>query len=336
MSKKLERKVEEQPLLVSVLYENGLAVSEPSLGEVPQILSTLNPQKTLLWQSFKNPSDEFLLNVCKAYGIDTHTSEDIVRAYRRPGVTDYGRFIQIDWMMLRRENKKVIAEEVQIIFGQGFLFTVRRGDGMKSINVRERLKRSPDLIARGSDYVTAEILETITDYYIEVLDELEAEVKTAEQDMMLRGFKEKEVRRLYRLRRDMLRIHMILAPCMEICRRLSVVKTTFIEDDARINYGVVADRLAYCDSLVSSLSDALSFAFETSVMINDIHQTDITKKLASWAAILAVPTAIAGIYGMNFEYMPELKWVWGYPVVLLIMLLICIVLYMRFKKSGWL
>ncbi|WP_051919223.1 magnesium and cobalt transport protein CorA [Basilea psittacipulmonis] len=336
MAKVKARKINDNPVVASVLYTNGKPVSTPDVNDVKDVLSKINPQNTLLWQSFKDPSDEFLKNLCHQYRIDEYLHDDIIRSYQRPVVVDYGQFIMIVFITLRRLNKKIIPEEFKMVFGQGFLFTVRRGDMFNQINVRERLSKTPDLIARGSDYVAAEIIEVVTDFYMEMIDKLESEVKEAERDMMLKGFREKEVRRLYRLRRDMLRIHTILGPSIEICRRLAVVKTNVIEADAHSNYSIVADRLARCDEHVSALSEALQFAFETSVMINDIQQTDITKKLAAWAAILAVPTAIAGIYGMNFEHMPELKWTFGYPLCIVVMLGICASLYYRFRKAGWL
>ena len=127
-----------------------------------------------------------------------------------------------------------------------------------------------------------------------------------------------------------------MAPMIEICRKLAIVNSSIIEKDSRSYFSIVSDRIARIDEQINSLREALAFAFEASLMIGQSHQTDITKKLAAWAAMLAVPTAIAGIYGMNFEFMPELKWEWGYPLVLAVMFGICGTLYWRFKKAGWL
>ena len=151
-------------------------------------------------------------------------------------------------------------------------------------------------------------------------------VEGAEQKLLIRGAKDSDIRRLYRQRRDLLRIHTVVSPLAEICRRLARVEMTAVDEHARPYFGEVADRVLRVDELFNSLREALAFAFEASLMIGQAAQNDTTRKLASWAAILAVPTAIAGIYGMNFEFMPELKSPWGYPVTLGVIVTICSVL----------
>ena len=123
---------------------------------------------------------------------------------------------------------------------------------------------------------------------------------------------------------------------VEICRRLSRVEMAPIDAQARPYFGEVADRVQRIDELINALREALVFAFEASQMMAQAQQNDTTRKLAAWAAILAVPTAIAGIYGMNFEFMPELKWHGGYFVILGVMATICTTLYWRFRRAGWL
>ena len=290
----------------------------------------------LLWTGLKDPSDEELRMTCKNLSFSKLATKEIVKRHYRPKVIDYGDYILIVAVTISRENKKIVYGEMQMIFGQSFILTVRRGEAMTNTPLRKRLEGSPELIARGSDFVVAEILDGLADSYLQLAGSFEVDVEQLEQKMILHGFRESDVRKLYKMRRDLLRVHTSIAPVIEICTRMSVVNLTFVEQDSQGYYRIVADRVARIDDQMNALRESLAFAFEASQMIAQAHQTDITKKLASWAAILAVPTAIAGIYGMNFTNMPELNWTYGYPLIMLLMFLICGLLFRQFRKTGWL
>ena len=290
----------------------------------------------LLWTGLKDPSDEELRMTCKNLSFSRLATKEIVKRHYRPKVIDYGDYILIVAVTISRENKKIVYGEMQMIFGQSFILTVRRGEAMTNTPLRKRLEGSPELIARGSDFVVAEILDGLADSYLALTASFEVDVEQLEQKMILHGFRESDVRKLYKLRRDLLRAHTSIAPVIEICTRMSVVNLVFVEQDSQGYYRIVADRVARIDDQMNALRESLAFAFEASQMIAQANQTDITKKLASWAAILAVPTAIAGIYGMNFTNMPELNWAYGYPLVMLLMFLICGLLFRQFRKTGWL
>lgn len=290
----------------------------------------------LLWTGLKDPTDEELRMTCKNLSFSKMATKEILKRHYRPKVIDYGDYILIVAVTISREGKKIVYGEMQMIFGQSFILTVRRGEAMTNTPVRKRLEGSPELIARGSDFVVAEILDGLADSYLALASKFEADVEQLEQKMILHGFRESDVRKLYKQRRDLLRVHTSIAPVIEICTRMSVVNLAFVEQDSQAYYRIVADRVARIDDQMNALRESLAFAFEASQMIAQAHQTDITKKLASWAAILAVPTAIAGIYGMNFTNMPELDSRYGYPLVMLLMLTICGLLFRQFRKTGWL
>ncbi|WP_306441977.1 magnesium and cobalt transport protein CorA [Pelistega suis] len=290
----------------------------------------------LLWVGLKDPSPDELKKVCKDLSIIDEAAQEILELHRKPKVIDYGNYIQLVAVTITKQNKKLVFGEMQMIFGVGFVLTVRRGGAMTNSSLRERLESCPELIARGSDFVVAEILDVFVDSFSALASRLEVEVNQVEQKMMLRGFRETDIRKLYKQRRDLLRIRTSITPMVEICRKIAVMNSPIIEPDSRAYFTIVSDRIARIDEQIHALHEALAFAFEASLMIGQSHQTDITKKLAAWAAILAVPTAVAGIYGMNFEYMPELQWKFGYPLALGLMGGVCGFLYHKFKKSGWL
>src|SRR5262249_48800270 len=147
---------------------------------------------------------------------------------------------------------------------------------------------------------------------------------------------EPAVDRLYSLRRELLRLRKVVAPLVEVCHRLEHTDEALIEKRMRPFFRDVSDHVRRVQEDIDSLREVLAFAFEASLMAGQAQQNAITRKLAAWAAILAVPTAVAGIYGMNFQNMPELRWKYGYYVVIGAIAVLCSWLYLRFKRVGWL
>lgn len=332
-AEKKEKKTAKTGLVASVEYVHGKKRESIPLHKLS---GYKKDSARLLWVGLKDPSPEELTKVCKDLSIIDEAAQEILEVHRKPKVIDYGNYIQLVAVTITKENKKLVFGEMQMIFGVGFVLTVRRGGAMTNSSLRERMESCPELIARGSDFVVAEILDVFVDSCAALASRLETEVNQVEQKMMLRGFRESDIRKLYKQRRDLLRIRTSITPMVEICRKIAVMNSPIIEPDSRSYFTIVSDRIARIDEQILALHEALAFAFEASLMIGQSHQTDITKKLAAWAAILAVPTAVAGIYGMNFTHMPELQWEFGYPMALGVMGGICGFLYYRFKKSGWL
>jgi magnesium transporter len=198
------------------------------------------------------------------------------------------------------------------------------------------LESRPDQLAQGSAFVATELLDLLIDRYNLANDMFERAVEPMEQALILRGLEKLKVRKLYQLRRDFQRMHNAIAPLGEVCRRLSHREFAPIKAAARPLFSDLADRVYRVDRLLDNLGEGLTFAFEAGMLIEQSKQTETTRRLAAWAAILAVPTAIAGIYGMNFEYMPELQWKYGYLAILGLMGTICGTLFYKFRQAKWL
>ncbi|KOF52956.1 MULTISPECIES: magnesium and cobalt transport protein CorA [unclassified Achromobacter] len=320
-------------VVASIAYVNGRRAREVPIDEVG---AHIRQPDGMLWIGLRNPRPELLAQVTSQLGACTKNQEEMLEPHKRPKIIDYGNMVLIVAITVEVEGDRPAFGETQFLIGDGFLVTVRRGATAGHSPLRERLEASPDLLKRGSDYVASELLDWLVDRYVAAAGKFEAVVEGAEQKLLIRGAKDADIRRLYRQRRDLLRVHTVVSPLAEICRRLARVEMSSVDELARPYFGEVADRVLRVDELFNSLREALAFAFEASLMIGQSAQNDITRKLASWAAILAVPTAIAGIYGMNFEFMPELKTHWGYPVTLGVIAAACSFLYWRFRKSGWL
>jgi magnesium transporter len=168
-----------------------------------------------------------------------------------------------------------------------------------------------------------------------VIEMIQAEVEEIEDCIL--AVNSSPIRcRLYQLRRDLLRLRNAAIPLVEICRRLEQPGLPGIDATMQPLFRDVSDHIRRVQEEIESLREVLAFAFEASLITGQAQQTEITRKLAAWAAILAVPTAVAGIYGMNFEHMPELQWTYGYPLVLLVIAAVCGWLYWPFRQNRWL
>ena len=202
--------------------------------------------------------------------------------------------------------------------------------------VRQHWESCPTALAKGEDFILYAILDFIVDNYMPVLETIEEEVDRIEDSILIKPMTAPEIERLYMLRRDLLRLRNAAGPLVEVCRRLTGSDLPQVRPAMHHLFGDVTDHIRIVQEKIDALREVLAFAFEASVLMGQSQETAITKKLASWAAILAVPTALAGIYGMNFENIPELKLPFGYYTVIAVIVATCAVLYWRFRKNGWL
>jgi magnesium transporter len=213
--------------------------------------------------------------------------------------------------------------------------SVRHGASTSYKAVRKRCEACPITLAHGEDYILYAILDFIVDNYAPVLEAIHAEVEAIEDSVLAGTFKQHEIERLYMLRRDLLRLRNSVVPLVEVCGRLEHADVMPIDHAIHPMFRDVTDHVRRVQEEIDALREVLAFAFEASLMTGQAQQTLITRRLAAWAAILAVPTAVAGIYGMNFEYMPELKWTYGYFLVVGFLAIVCSTLFWQFRRRGW-
>lgn len=305
---------------------------------VLQSLAPLTENVTggILWASLFNPTDAELAQLLPQVVKQERVIEEMQTKHRRPKVVEYEGASLIVAITIKMDKGTLKFGESQLLFGEGFVISVWRNTYLSDIEVQKYIEDTPELIARGADYLVAEILDFITDDYTESLQQFEKQVEKAESHFFIGTFHKKDIEQVYRLRRTLLHIQSGIAPLSELARRFTRQNLKYIGDDSRAYFAEVADRIARQAELIRALRDALAFAFEAGMMIVQLQQNDITRKLAAWAAIIAIPTAVAGIYGMNFVYMPELNWTFSYPVVLGGIGMVCLGLHRRFKRMGWL
>lgn len=290
----------------------------------------------LVWLGLYEPSYELLQQVQAQFNLHPLAIEDALSAHQRPKLERYGDCLFLVARTAQLVNGRIALGETHIFVGRGFVVTVRHGASASYGPVREQTEACPKLLAHGEDYILYAILDYIVDNYAPVMESIMAEVEGIEDCVLRRELLQSEVERLYLLRRDLLRLRTAVVPLVEVCRKLEHDEMVAIDEEMQPRFRDVSDHLRRAQDEIDALREVLAFAFEASLMLGQAQQTVITRRLAAWAAILAVPTAIAGLYGMNFENMPELKWQYGYYVVVAAIFMICGVLYWRFKQNRWL
>lgn len=317
-------------------YNSSQALNElKGLDELAALAPTV-AKDSLLWVSLSNPSDQELAQVLPHFVRQERILEEVTSKHTRPKVVEYEKASLVVAITIHNKSGGVQFGESQILFGEGFIISIWRHTALSDVETNQYLEEAPELIARGADYVVAEILDYITDDYTASLGSFEKRVENAEKHFFVGTAKRKDIEQVYQLRRTLLRIQGSIAPLAELARRFMRQNVSYIGEDSRAYFYEVADRIDRQAEAIRALRETLAFAFEAGMIITELQQTDIARKLASWAAILAIPTAVAGIYGMNFTNMPELELPYAYPVVLGGMGLICGGLYRQFKKIGWL
>ena len=290
----------------------------------------------VVWIGLYEPSGELLRRVQKQFDLHELAIEDAEQAHQRPKVEQYGEALFIVARTAQMEKGRIAFGETHLFVGRGYIVSVRHGASTTYSTVRQHLEACPIVLSNGEDYILYAILDFIVDNYMPVIEAVHAEIDEIEDKVFSTALEEKGIERLYMLRRDLLRLRNAAVPLIEVCRRLEHAEARRVEASLQPLFRDVTDRVHRVQEEIDSLREVLAFAFEASLMTGQAQQAHITRRLAAWAAILAVPTAVAGIYGMNFEYMPELRFAGAYFVVLGFVVSVCGILFWRFRKHGWL
>lgn len=316
-------------------YREGRVVGEPFTdGKVPAH-EPCSPD-AFAWVGLLDPTPEEMAACAKRFGLHPLAVEDALHAHQLPKLEIYGDQLFIVARTAKMEAGHISYGETALFVGRNHIVTVRHGSDQGHSALREKLETSPALLAHGVDYVLHALLDMIADNYFPVIDAAGEMVQRLEQSTLDSALTRPEMRALFNLRRDLLLLQRMLIPMDEVCAKLSSLDLPNIDPEVRPYFRDVLDHVRRVSSLAALHREMLNSVMETSALIEAQRQGEITRKLAAWAAILAVPTAIAGIYGMNFDNMPELRMEFGYFTVLGTIAAICVVLFLRFRKSGWL
>jgi magnesium transporter len=320
-------------VVAAYIYKHGVRVREVSLDKENALAA--KPGE-FVWIGLYEPTQAELDRLRTRFKLHPLAIEDALNAHQRPKVEIYGRELFVVARTAQLVDAQIAYGETAIFVGQGHLITVRHGSARAHTELRAQLEASPTLLAKGSDYVLHAVLDFVVDGYLPIIQALEDEVLDIERRTLEAFLSHAEVKRLFHVRRDLIRFKRVLSPMAEVCGRLEHLETPCLDDDVRPYFRDVLDHTQKIEGMVDALREVITSVFEAASLLEQQRQSAITRKLAAWAAILAVPTAVAGIYGMNFEHMPELKWAWGYPAVMMVIAGVIGWLYWRFKRNGWL
>jgi magnesium transporter len=320
-------------VVASAAYTGGRRVAEIAVEEAGEW--SRRPGH-VVWIGLHEPSLDLLRRLQAEFGLHELAIEDALKAHQRPKLEQYGEALFIVARTAQMLDGRIAFGETHLFAGHGYVVSVRHGASTSYTPVRDRCEAAPAALSHGEDFILYAILDFIVDNYMPVIETIQAEVEEIEDCILAVTSSSDQVVRLYQLRRDLLRLRNAAVPLVEVCRRLEQPGLPGIDASMHPLFRDVSDHIRRVQEEIESLREVLDFAFEASLMTGQAQQTEITRRLAAWAAILAVPTAVAGIYGMNFDVMPELHWKYGYASVLAVIALVCGWLYWRFRRNGWL
>ena len=312
--------------------QGGLVELETALGKADAC------RDGFVWIGLHDPSPDVVEAVGRRFELHPLAVEDAVHAHQRPKLEVFGETLFLVLKTARHVNSAEPVEigEVMVFAGRRFVVTVRHGEGSPLHDVRLDLEAHPDLLGIGPSSVLYAVADRIVDDYADVLERLALEVDSVEAEVFS-GLGANPTERIYKLKREVLEFKRAVAPLVAPMERLATDQAGLPLDPRTAAYfRDVNDHLIRDAEGIAGLDELLTGVLQANFAQLTIRDNQDLRKISSWVAIAAVPTMIFGLYGMNFEHMPELGWQYGYPAVLLAVLLICVALHRVFKRSGWL
>jgi magnesium transporter len=317
--------------LDSAIYVDGRRSGDAPLDEIHE---TCRARGGFAWVGLYEPTEEEFDSVAGEFGLHELAIKDAIKPHQRPKVEDYGGtlFVVLKAARYLEEKEAVEFGEIHAFVGPDFVVTMRYGEASELDGVRRRMEGEPELLRKGPFAVIYTIMDRVVDDYGPVADGLENDIDEIEVEVF--GGNPDVSRRIYELSREVIQFHQATQPLAGALG--SLTEGGPHDADVRGYLRDVRDRALRVTERVEGFRELLSNILTVNFTIVGMQQNDQTKKISAWAAIVIVPTLIAGIYGMNFDFMPELHWRFGYLFALSLMALVALLLYLRFKRSGWL
>ncbi|PLW74493.1 magnesium and cobalt transport protein CorA, partial [Streptomyces sp. DJ] len=301
-----------------------------------------------VWIGLHEPTEREFSGIAEEFGLHPLAVEDAVHAHQRPKLERYDETLftvfktirYVEHAELTATSEVVESGEIMVFTGRDFVITVRHGGHGSLRSLRHRLESDPELLAKGPSAVLHAISDQVVDGYLSVaeavqddIDEVEIEVFSAQQGKGRRGG---DAGRIYQLKREVLEFKRAVSPLLRPMQLLSERPMRLVDPDIQKYFRDVADHLARVNEQVVSFDDLLNSILQANLAQVTVAQNEDMRKISAWVAIFAVPTMIAGIYGMNFDHMPELHWRYGYPAVLVMIVVACVGIHRGFRRNGWL
>jgi magnesium transporter len=320
-------------LINCVAYKEGKKLADIPVEDISEYLKL---PETFVWVALRDADAVEIAKMQEEFCLHELAVEDAARGHQRPKIEEYGESLFAVVQTVELDGDNLTCGEVAVFVGANYTLSVRRNASQGFLGVRSRAEREPHLLKKGPAFVLYALMDAVVDRYFPVVDMIESELEAIEEKIFTQRAQRDSIERLYELKRKSLVLRHAVMPLMEAVGHLHGGRVPVLVAGVEDYFRDVHDHLFRIAGQLDAIRDTISTAIQVNLSIVAIDESEVNKRLAAWAAIFAVFTAFAGVWGMNFEVMPELKWRYGYEAALAVMFGVVGYLYWRFKKSGWL
>jgi magnesium transporter len=320
-------------LINCVAYQDGRKLADIPVADISDFVAR---QDAFVWVALRDATREELAVMQEEFGLHELAVEDAGRGQQRPKIEEYGDSLFVVVKMLELREGELQVGEVDIFVGPNYVLSNRSNSTQDFLGVRARAEREPHLLQQGAGFVLYALMDAVVDRYFPIIDTLEIELEKIEERIFIRGSQQDNIERLYELKRKVMTVRHTVGPLLEAIGKLHGGRVPSVCKNTQEYFRDVHDHLLRINGALDTMRETIGTAIQVNLSMVALEEGEVNKRLAAWAAIFAVLTAFAGIWGMNFKHMPELDWRFGYPAALLLMVVVCGSLYRRFKKAGWL
>lgn len=332
----------DEQIIACQVYRDGHRVAD-NLAFDDALRSVRATRSGFVWLGLFQPSERVLESIADSYDLHPLAVEDAVTARQRPKLEQYDAHLfmamktvcYVEHEELTAESEVVDTGELMVFAGEDYIVTVRHGRHGELVDLRARLDSRPDQLRHGPAAVLHAICDQVVDDYLDTVERIQVDIDEVEATVFGPA-RNASTEKLYQLKREILELKHAVQPLAVPMRSLTDGRTGLVDDTTRKYFRDVADHLEQVTERITHFDELLSSLLQATLTQVSIAQNEDMRRISAWVAIAAVPTAIAGIYGMNFEHMPELREPWGYPAVLSVMATACVTLFLAFKRNGWL
>ncbi len=321
-------------LIKCAAYQDGRKIADVAVPEIPDYLHRPN---SFVWVALHDPSETMLQEFQGIFGLHPLAVEDAGKGHERPKIEEYGEALFAILQIIELSPTECNTGELAVFVGHDYVLSIRSRSNKGFQDVRERSEREPELLRHGPGYILYALMDAVVDRYFPILDGLEDNLDAIERSIFSPGTAAQEnIEAIYELKQRLMVVKHAVSPLLEGVSNLSGARVPVLCAGMSVYFRDVYDHLQRLNQTADSIRDSVATAMSVNLSMVTLQENETMKRLAAYAALLAVPTMIAGIYGMNFEHMPELKWHYGYALSLAFMTAVDVLLYFRFKKAKWL
>lgn len=320
-------------LINCVAYENGKRLADITVEEISDYLEK---PECFVWVALRDATPGELDKMKEEFDLHELAVEDARHGHQRPKIEEYGASVFAVMHLLDLDDGEFTVGEIDVFVGANYVLSVRNRSRQHFLGVRERCEREPHLLRQGSAFVLYALMDTVVDRYFPIIDRFETELEEIEVQIFAKGSARANIERLYDLKGRVMVLKHAVAPLTEAAGKLAGSRGPTVCANSREYFRDVYDHLMRISASLDTIRETIGTAIQVNLSMVAIEDSEVSKRLAAWAGIFAVATAFAGIWGMNFEAMPELQWRFGYPFALGAIGATSIALYVRFKRIGWL